>query len=57
MEATISNKLKVAIAGIALAVSGFVLGATGAAWAGSDGAAGSCHDGADRNHAAAGHEM
>lgn len=49
MEATIANKLKVAVVGIALAASGFVLGATGAAWAQNDGSTGgmeACQNGA-----------
>lgn len=52
--ANITNRLKIMAAGVALAASGFVLGATGAAWADSDktGEAGACN-----NHAAVGHEM
>ncbi len=40
MEATISRKLKMTVAGVALAASGVVLGATGVSWAQPDGPAG-----------------
>lgn len=51
MEARITGRLKVALVGVALAATGFVLGATGAAWAQGDESAngmthsdGSTHD-------------
>ncbi len=44
MQATIPSKLKIYIVGVALAATGFVLGAAGAAWAQDDG---STHDMAD----------
>ncbi len=41
MEATRTNRLKIAVIGVALAATGFVAGATGVAWAHDDG---STHD-------------
>ncbi len=51
MEATRTNRLKIAVIGVALAATGFVAGAAGVAWAQDDGSAhgmthsdGSTHD-------------